>query len=112
LLILIIKTAQNRPTFIIDNTGITDNSSVNGSGKIDWENIKNIEIRKGVNSDFLCIDLFDEQKILNKNNLIKRFLMKSNKKKLGTICAIPEISLNESLDLVLNEINQYRTNKR
>ena len=108
----IVKATQNKPTLIIDKTGIIDNSSVNGIGKIDWNDIRNIEIRKGVNTNFLCIDFFDEQKILNKTNLMKRFLMKSNKKKLGTICAIPEISINDSLESVLNEINQFRTDKR
>jgi hypothetical protein len=107
----IIKAVQNKPTLTIDNSGMTDNSSLNSSGRIEWYEIKNIEIRSGINMKFLCFDFFDENKELNKTNALKRILMKSNKKRLGTICAIPEISLNESLDSVLTEINNLRQNK-
>jgi hypothetical protein len=107
----IIQATQNKPTLIIDNSGMTDNSSLNSSGRIEWDQIKSVEIRSGINMRFLCFDFFDENKVSDKTNVFKRILMKSNKKRLGTICAIPEISLNENLDLVLTEINNLRPNK-
>ena len=107
----VIKAVQNKPTLIIDNSGMTDNSTLNSIGRIQWDEIKNIEIRSGINTRFLCFDFFDENRVLSKTNLFKRILMKSNKKKLGTICAIPEISLNESLNSVLTDINHIRSNR-
>ncbi len=107
----VIHAARNKPTLIIDNSGMTDNSSLNSSGRIEWDQIKSVEIRSGINMRFLCFDFFDENKVLDKTNVFKRILMKSNIKRLGTICAIPEISLNENLDSVLTDINNLRPNK-
>lgn len=107
----IINAFQNKPTLVIDETGLIDNSSMNSSGRIEWKDIKNIEIRNGVNMRFLCIDLYDEEKTLSNFNAIKKLLMKSNKKKLKTICAIPEISLNDNLEEILRELNTFMTNK-
>lgn len=97
---------KNKPTIIIDKHFIIDNSHLNSCGKVRWEEIKNIEIRNGGNKNFrfLCFDLIDESKILSKKNVLARFMMKSTKKKLGTIFIIPEISVNDSLETLLAEI--------
>jgi hypothetical protein len=104
----IIQAAQNRPTLIVNKEGILDSSSINAIGKLDWYEIKNIVIRNGVNMNFLCFDLMNEDAVLQRVNPVKKILIKSNKKRLGTVCAIPEISLNQSLESVLEEINSYR----
>ena len=105
----IFNAKKNKPTLVIDENGITDNSTLNNCGFINWDHIKNIEIRKGVNMTFLCFDLIDDSKILSLANPIKKSIMKSNKRKLGTICVIPEVLINENLDIVLNEINHHKS---
>ncbi|WP_289056112.1 STM3941 family protein [Carboxylicivirga marina] len=104
----IIHAAKNKPTLIVNKEGIIDSSSLNAIGTLDWDEIKNIEIRKGVNMNFLCFDLENEKAVLQRISSIKKILAKSNKKQLGTICAIPEISLNQSLESVFEAINLYR----
>ena len=105
----VVKAIKNKPTLIVDSLGIVDNYALQNSiGKIEWNEISNVEIRNDYKMRFLCIDFVDEEKILNRANLFKRLLMKSNKKKLKTICAIPEISLNESLETIVTEINKHR----
>ena len=94
---------KNEPTVIIDSTFIKDNSHLNSCGKVKWEEIKHIEIKKVGNKNFLCFDLVDENKILSKKNVLARFMMKNTKKKLGTIFMIPDISVNESLEVLLTE---------
>lgn len=106
----IITLLKNKPTLIIDKTFMIDNSHVFSCGKVKWDEIKKIEIRKGINSNFLCFDFFDENKILAQKNIIMRFFMKTNKKKLGTICVIPQISVNDNLENVLIEIRKIQKN--
>jgi hypothetical protein len=104
----IIHAAKNKPTLIVNKGGIIDSSSLNAIGTLDWHEIENIEIRKGVNMNFLCFDLKNEKAVLQRISLLKKILAKSNKKQLGTVCAIPEISLNQNLESVFGEINLYR----
>ncbi|WP_461629083.1 STM3941 family protein [Labilibaculum euxinus] len=103
----ILKAIQNKPTLLIEKDGIMESSTLQSCGKISWDNIKNVAIKKGVNMTFLCVDLIEEKLILDAVNPVVRLLMRSNKKKLGTICAIPEISLDDNLDSVLNEMKNY-----
>jgi len=105
----IIKTLKNKPTFIINENGIIDSVGFHSCGEIPWKNIKEIILRKVGNTNFICFDLYDESEILNRSNFLKRFVMKSNQRRLGTICVIPEAALNEKLDVVLDELTKYST---
>lgn len=97
-----------KPTLTIHKDGVDEYAAISGCGFIGWDNIKNVEIRKGVNTIYLCIDLIDEDTVLNSVNFIKRMFMKNNKKRLGTICVIPSVLLHEELDDIVEEIKKYR----
>jgi hypothetical protein len=99
---------KNKPAFIVDNLGIIDNASLFACGRIEWNHIDAIEIRNGVNVKCLCFFLVDDQKVIQKFNPLKQMIVKSNKNKIGTICIIPEISLNENLETGLSTVNSFR----
>ncbi len=98
---------RNKPTLIIDEEGLIDNASFNGLGRIAWAEIRQIELKQGINMRFLCIHLFDQKKKLEEMNSFKRIILKTNLKKLGTICTIPEISINADLEEIIQEMDSY-----
>lgn len=86
-LLYFIKLIFNRkPLLIVDDKGINDNSSFMALGFVPWKDIKNITFK----GSFIIAVLTNPEIYLSKQNFIKVFLMKVNKK-LGFeyICISP-----------------------
>ncbi len=60
----------------IGDDSLVDRSSLVCCGKIRYEEISSVDIR----GMYLCINLHEEEQFLNRQNFLKRFLMRTNKK--------------------------------
>jgi len=95
----IIKFLDKKVGLIIDENGITDNSSATSIGLIEWNDIT--EIRIANTPKFILINVKNPEKYINKTkNKMKAMLMKMNMKMYGT----PLIITLNSLKYDFNEL--------
>jgi hypothetical protein len=96
---------------IIDKNGIIDSSSVGSVGLIEWGDIKGIRKTNVMSTQFLLIDVYDNDKYIKnaKNNFVS-ILLKTNTKTYGTPISISNKALKcsfEELDKIIND--QYQS---
>lgn len=63
---------------IVDENGVTDNSSAVALGFIPWQDIKDIHLRSTLGNYFIELELFDEEKYLKRLKGIKKLAVKIN----------------------------------
>lgn len=107
--ISLIKIIFNKPTVVINSEGIRNNTNM--MGLIEWQHVKDFEIKTVMNRKILVINLNDQEAFLKSKNPIARTLMKTNINKLGSPAAIGELEFNEPLENVINKINTYVSKK-
>lgn len=99
---------------IIDDRGITDNSTATSVGFIGWMDIEDIFITSQFMQKFISIKLKEESNILNKNKgLNKGYLKFSNKyfkSHISITLQASNTNINEILDLLLIKLNNFRNN--
>ena len=79
------KLFDNSNGLVIDNTGITDNSSSLGIGLIEWEDITDILTKRVMTTKFLLVHVNNPEKYLSRaENKAKAKLMRANMKMTGT----------------------------
>ena len=110
LLILSVKLVTdnllNKPTVIADREGLR--IKTNGTGLVEWKYIDGFEIKRGVNTNFVVVQINDMEQFLDEKNGVIKALMRSNIKVLGSPVAIPESELNEPLELVIEKLISYK----
>lgn len=77
---IIYRCLSKKPLLIVNEKGIVDNSSALGAGLIEWNEIKDIEIRRLMGQEFIGIIPYDLEKVLSRSSKLKRFFIKVNKK--------------------------------
>ena len=102
------KTQFNRDADLqISETGINDNLSIFSCGEIPWSEISNVEIKRAFSSNFLTVQLFDNNKYLLGKNFLTRRILNSFIKKWGTPIIISEKRVDYDLiqlkDIILKE---------
>ncbi len=107
------KLTENTPGLVINDEGITDNSSGASAGLILWKDI--IEIRKiaVLNQSFLMIIVKNPEEYINRQTgLIKRRLMGINYKTYGSPINISPNGLKCNFDqlgeTIINEFNSKK----
>ena len=113
--VLIRKIPDAKPGLIIDNTGLTDNSSALSAGHILWTDIENISVLEIQKHKMLMLEVKNPQDYINRqNSLFKRKGMELNYKMYGTPLSITanglKISFQELLTLVTEKFQETRTN--
>ncbi len=103
----IIKGLLNRYTVIINNEGIYTN--VNKMGIINWSFIEGFEIKKLKNISGIVVKINDNEGLLREMNPVSKALMSSNIKRLGSPVILPESEMDKPLEIVLAELNAYKT---
>lgn len=79
------KFFDNSNGLVIDNTGITDNSSSVSVGLIEWEDITGILTKRVVTTKFLIVQVNNPEKYLSRaENKAKAKLMRANMKICGS----------------------------
>lgn len=92
------KMFDNKFGLTIDDNGITDNSNMSSIGLISWTDITEIKTRQEKSTSFLLIFINDNDKYLEKANVLKRRLMKGNMNMYGTPLSIISNTLNYNFD--------------
>jgi hypothetical protein len=113
--ILISKLPDKKPGLIIDDTGLTDNSSGLSAGHILWTDIKNIYVLEIHKQRLLMLEVSNPQDYIDRqNNLFKRKGMALNYRMYGTPLSITanglKIPFQELLVLVTERFLETRTN--
>jgi len=110
------KLTDKKPGLIIDNTGITDNSSAVSVGHTPWTDIKYITTIKVVKQDFIILIVENPNNYINKQtNIIKRKTMEMNFKSYGSPINISANSLksnfNELKSVLDNKLAEFKSKK-
>ncbi|WP_242258262.1 STM3941 family protein [Streptococcus thoraltensis] len=74
------KIFSPRPLLIIDEQGITDNSSALAIGFIPWKDIENVELRHMLNQTFISVEVKSHDAYLAKMTPFQRYATKANLK--------------------------------
>ena len=107
---LIRRMKNNKEMLIINNKGITDNSSAISIGFIPWEEIEDAYIGSSVGNEFIELKIKNEEKYLKNLPFFKKLLINANKKMGYEIVCITLNTTNYSVREVLIKINEYRNN--
>lgn len=78
--ILLKERSQEKELLIVDEKGITDNTSAISLGLIDWADIKRVYIDEVLENRFIELEIENEEKYLNNLPWIKRKQYKQIKK--------------------------------
>lgn len=102
------KNKKKQEILIINDKGITDNSTAISLGFIPWEDIENVYIDGVLGNQFIELKIKNEEKYLKNINFMKKILINLNKKMGHQIVCITLNTTNYSLDYVLEKIKEYR----
>jgi len=111
-LVAVWQIIDTRPRLIIDDEGILDRTL--GVGCIPWSEIQGASLRSIHGNDFICLELQDHEKYLQRTTAVKRALAGAN-----SALGFTPISLNLSgiavdatdiLELIIKRIDQPPTN--
>ena len=101
------KMFDNKIGLVIDENGITDNSSGTSVGLINWEDINEIGTAQVASTKFILIGTTDANKYINRaTNAISKRAMKANNKMYGTPLSIASNTLKIKHDELFDKINQ------
>ena len=111
LLFMVKKLFDNKAGLMIDENGITDNSSGTSVGLIEWEDITNIKTSQVGFAKFILIETTNPEKYISKaKNSISKKGMRANHKTYGTPLSISSNTLQIKFDELLKVILQaYKT---
>lgn len=115
--LLIRKLPDNRPGLILDNSGLTDNSSGISAGQIAWTDVANISVIEIHKQKLIKIHVKNPQEYISKQtNAFKRKLMEMNNNMYGTPFSISanglKISFDELLKVLTDKFNASRQSIR
>ncbi|MFD0710818.1 STM3941 family protein [Paenibacillus sp. GCM10027626] len=79
LLYFMYRLINKKPSLVIDEEGLTDNSSYIGGGRLLWTDIKEIKLYMFMGQQFIGIELNDNQSYLDRQSGLKKMLMGLNR---------------------------------
>lgn len=108
------KFSDKKPGLIINEQGITDNSSGVSAGLIPWTDIQEITISQVMNQKFLIFSVINPEFYLDQiTNPLKRNAMKMNYKTYGSPISISANALQTNFDdlhkLLIAKMNEYKS---
>jgi hypothetical protein len=113
LLFMFRKLFDNSIGLIINENGITDNSSGTSVGLIEWNDITDIKTAEVASTKFILIETINPEKYIKKaKNSISKRAMKANHKMYGTPLSISSNTLQVKFDELLNTILNAFKNKQ
>jgi len=109
----IIKLFDSKPGLIIDDKGITDNSSGVAAGFIPWQDIIRFTTTQVQSTRFLLIYTLNPESYLEGKNSLKKKMMRLNYKMYGTPFSISSNSLQFKFDdlekLLQSRLENYKS---
>jgi hypothetical protein len=107
------KLPDNKPGLIIDNIGLTDNSSGVSAGQILWSDIENISVIEIHRQKLIMLQVKNPQDYIDKQTSgIKRKMMQMNFNMYGTPLSITSNALQINFDELLNILNDHLNTSR
>ena len=115
-LFFIRKLPENRPGLIIDDLGLSDNSSGVSGGQILWSDISNISVLEIHRQKIIMLKVKNPEDYINRQtSAFKRKIMKMNFSMYGTPLSITsnglKISFNDLYKLLLDNYNIAKQRK-
>ena len=96
---------DNKPGLIIDQTGLTDNSSGVSAGQILWSDIEDISVLEIHRQKIIMLQVRNPQDYIDKQTSgFKRKMMQMNYKMYGTPLSITSNGLKVSFDELLSTL--------
>ena len=107
------KLPDNKPGLIIDNIGLTDNSSGVSAGQILWSDIENISVIEIHRQRLIMLQVKNPQDYIDKQTSgFKRKMMQMNFNMYGTPLSITSNALQIKFDELLNILNDHLNTSR
>lgn len=104
-IVLIKKLPDNKPGLIIDQIGLTDNSSGVSAGQILWSDIEDISVIEIHRQKLIMLQVNNPQDYIDKQtSTFKRKMMQLNYKMYGTPLSITSNGLKISFDELLSTL--------
>lgn len=104
-IVLVKKLLDNKPGLIINQTGLTDNSSGVSAGQILWSDIKDISVIEIHRQKLIMLQVKNPQDYIEKQTSdFKRKMMQLNYKMYGTPFSITSNGLKISFDELLSTL--------
>ena len=116
LIYIILKLFDKKPGLIIDDDGITDNSSGVSVGLILWKDIVSIHTEKIQSTKFLIIRVDNPEKYIAGSYRFKKNLLRANMKMYGTPLSISSNGLKSNFngleELIKTEFEKHKENRK
>jgi hypothetical protein len=107
------KLPDNKPGLIIDDVGLTDNSSGVSAGQILWSDVKNIKVIEIHRQKLIMLKVKNPHDYIDRQTSgLKRKMMKMNFNMYGTPLSITANSLQIKFDELLNILNNHLNKSR
>ena len=111
-LVAIRKLFDSSPGLVLDEHGLTDNSSAFSVGFIPWADITGFEPRQIHNQRILYVLLSDPEKFIGKFKPLKRALLSANMKIAASPVAVTSSSLAIGFDDLVSLVNEHLSAQR
>lgn len=92
-LYLAYRTMKRQPSLLIDDEGVTDNSSYIGGGRLTWQDIRAVRLYDYMGQRMIGLELHDPQALYDRQSGFKRLLLKANKGLVKPQVNIPQAGL-------------------
>ena len=80
----LVQILNTKPGLVINDEGITDNTSIMNAGLIRWENITGVGVKEVRNQKVLVIEVNNGEEILKHQRGIKKWIMRTNNEITGS----------------------------
>ena len=103
------KLLNNQPGLVLNNLGITENSTATPAGFIPWKDIAGFNVCSIEGQRILAVALTNSESYIQVGSSINRFSNKTKYKKFGSPVLIVSKSLKIDFDSLLKLCNEYFT---
>ncbi len=105
----LLRLIKPKPSLVINDEGVFDNASAVGAGMLKWSEIAEVKISSFMGQRFLSIVPNNPEEILQRQSIIKRWLMTANRGLVDSPFNVPETALTLKLEEVLSLIDARRS---
>jgi hypothetical protein len=89
---------SNRATFFIEPDGVVDNLSIFSCGKISWDEIRTVEVRQALKTNFLIIQVHNPDSIISRQRKWKQRTLRGFQKKFGSPVVISQKRIRDKVE--------------
>lgn len=106
------KIFDNTPGLIINDKGITDNSSAVSVGFVDWKDITNVSVTDVFGQKFVTVEVSNSNDLISKQGFLKRFLLNVNMQGYKSPVQLSSVTLKATTEDIFNGISKGLTEFR